>query len=299
MNNPTFEPELPATEPVSAGPVEAGNATAGQGGIALAPRHAAAAQARWARIGLLGIGTAAILAAAILAFGFTAQPTGTLAAGSNGSATNGSASTGTIEDLHGGFPGGRGGFGLGFGGISITSISGSDIALATADGWTRTITVDSGTTYTKAGADITLGDLAVGDTIGFRQTQETDGTFTIDSIQVILPRVGGEVTAVDGSTITLKLRDGATATVNVASGAKVVVNGDAATAADIKVGMVLMAEGTKNADGSLDATRVRAGDPAKFRGPGGFGGHWFRGGDDGDWANPDATAAPSATDSAS
>ena len=74
---------------------------------------------------------------------------------------------------------------------SYHAISGSSISLATDDGWTRTITVDSGTTYAKAGADITLGDLAVGDTIGFRQTRESDGSWTIDSIQVILPRVAG------------------------------------------------------------------------------------------------------------
>jgi hypothetical protein len=293
MNHPTFEPGPPVTEPVSPGPVAAGNASAGYEALALARPDGAAAQARWARIGLLGIGAAAILAAAILAFGSSAQPASTLAAGANGSS-----STGTVEDLHGG-PGGRGGFGLGHGGITITSISGSSISLATDDGWTRTISVDSGTTYTKAGADITLGDLAVGDTIGFRQTQESDGTFTIDAIAVILPRLGGEVTAVDGSTITLKQRDGGTATVNIASGAKIVVNGNAATAADIKVGMVLMAEGTKNSDGSLDATRVRAGDAGRFRGDG----HGFRGGPgapgDNDGDGPDASAAPSATDSAS
>lgn len=296
MNQPPYEPGLPATEPVRAGPVEVAGTATGQGGIALARPNPAAAQARWARVGLLGIGVAALLAAAILAFGSTARPSGTLAAGSGGSTTNGS--TGTVEDL-GGRPDGRGGFGLGHGGITITAMTGSSISLSTDDGWTRTITVDSGTTYTKAGATITLGDLAVGDTIGFRQTRESDGTWTIDSIQVILPRVGGQVTAIDGSTITLKQRDGANVTVQIASGAKVVVNGKAATAADIKVGMVLMAEGTRNADGSLDATRVRAGVLGSFRGDGR--GHGFRGGPGapGDDQDPDGSAAPSATGSAS
>ena len=299
MNHPTLEPVPPATEPVDPGPVGAGWATGGQGSAAIGTPHSMAAQARWARIGLLGIGAAAILAAAILAFGSTVQPTGTLAAG--GSTTNGAGSAangsgGIVEDLHGG-PDGRGGFGLGHGGITITAISGSSISLATDDGWTRTITVDSGTTYSKAGATIALGDLAVGDTIGFRQTHESDGTWSIDAIQVILPRVGGEVTAVDGSTISLKQPDGASVAVSIQSGATINVNGKAATAADIKVGMVLMAEGTKNDDGSLDATRVRAGDLRPFHGEGH--GFWRGPGAPGDDDNPDASAAPSATGSAS
>lgn len=299
MNHPTSEPGLPATEPVMPGPVEPGPVAARPAGSAVAMANPAIMQARWARVGLLGIGAAAILAAAVLAFGSTTQPAGTLAAGGTGSAANGSTSTGTVGDLNDG-PDGRGGFGIGHGGITITAISGSSISLATDDGWTRTITVDSGTTYSKAGADIALGDLAVGDMIGFRQTQETDGTWTIDSIQVVLPRVGGEVTAVDGSTITLKQRDGASVTVTIASGATITVNGTAATAADIKVGMVLLAEGTKNNDGSLDATRVRAGDIGTFRD-----GHGFRGGpgtpgdDDGDGPNADSSTAPSATGTAS
>lgn len=295
-------PEVPATEVVTPGPVTGWTpgTTIGETGGPLAGAATVArpmpGQARWARIGLLGIGAAAIIAAAALAFGSISTPTGTLAAGSG---STGTTSTNGVEDLNGG-PGFRFGHrGPGFGGITITAISGSNISLETEDGWTRTITVDDGTTYTKAGADITLGDLAVGDTIGFRQTLEDDGTWTIDAVAVILPHVGGEVTAVDGSTVTVKLREDTTATVNIGSDANIVVNGDAATLADIKVGMVLVAEGTKNDDGSLDATRVKAGD-AGLRGDG-FGGRGFFGPGfgDGDGGKPDATTAPEATDSAS
>ena len=278
--------ELPTTEAVTPGPVTGAR-----------PK---AAQARWARIGLAGIGAAALIAVAALAVGATTAPSGTLAGtGSTSSGANGSTSTDGVGDLHGGpgFRGGRGGHG--FGEITVTAISGSDISLETEDGWTRTITVDDGTTYTKAGDDITLGDLAVGDTIAFRQTLEDDGTWTIDAIAVVLPHVGGEVTAVDGSPITVELRGGTTETVNVGSDADVVVNGDAAAVGDIEVGMFLVAEGTENADGSLDAARVRAADAGSFRD--GFGGRGrgpgFFGRDDD--SRPDATTAPEATDSAS
>jgi hypothetical protein len=243
-----------------------------------------------ARIGLLGISAAALIAAAILVFGSTASPDRTLAAGT----TNGTTS-GSIDLLNGGGPGFRGGH-MGFGGITITAVSGNNISLETADGWTRTITVDSGTTYSKSGATIALGDLKVGDEIGFRQTHETNGTWTIDSIVVVLPHAGGEVTKISGSTITVTQRDGTTATITVNAQTTYNVNGTSAKLADVKVGMFLVAEGTKNADGSITATQVRAAD-ATFRGD-----HLGRGfgfGPDANGTNPDATASPSATGTAS
>ncbi len=191
------------------------------------------------------------------------------------------------------------------GGITVTAISSSNISLETVDGWSRTITVDADTTYSRSGDEIALGDLAVGDEIAFRQTLEDDGSWTIDAIAVIPPHVGGEVTAVDGSTITVEQRDGTSATITVTDATEYQVNGDDATLADVEVGMKLVAEGTENADGSLTASEVRAADPDGFRGPGGHGGRGpgfgpgfdFFGGDND--ADPDATEAPSASDSAS
>jgi len=252
-------------------------------------------QATLARIGLLGIAAAALVAVAILAFGAGASPAGTLAAG-----TTGKGSDATVNLNLGGGPGGRG-FGHMFGGITITAISGSNISLETADGWTRTITVDADTEYTKSGDAIALGDLAVGDEIGFRQTLEDDGTWTIDAIVVIPPHVAGEVTAVSGSTITVEQRDGTNATITVNGDTEYVVDGDAAALADVEVGMHLLAEGTENADGSLTATDVKAADPDSF---GGRGGRWPGGfhlgpGFEGDGgASPDATTAPGATGTA-
>jgi hypothetical protein len=244
-----------------------------------------------ARIGLVGIAAAALIAVAILAFGSTAAPPGTLAAGST--TTNNP----TVPDrtFGGGGPGDHGGPGMG--GATITAISGSSISLATADGWKRTITVDSGTTYSKGGATIALGDLKVGDEIGFRETKASDGSFTIDSVAVILPHAGGAVTAISGSTITVKDRDGSSVTIKVTGSTTYDVAGATAKLSDIKVGMFLDAEGTQSSDGSLTATSVRARDQGGPDGPysPGFG----RGPDGGNGGpNPNATAAPSATGSA-
>ena len=251
-------------------------------------------RAQAARIGLLGIASAALIAAAMIILGATAAPAGTLAAGTTGSAN------GTVEALNGSRGGDERGFGHGPGrGINVTAISGSDLSLETVDGWTRTITVDDATTYSKSGAEITLADIAVGDEIAFRQTLEDDGTWTIDAIVVILPHVGGEVTAVDGSTITVTQRDGASATITVDASTTYQVDGADATLADVAVGMFLVAEGTENADGSFNATDVRAAERGIFRGPGkGFGFGDGPGRDPKD-VDPDATDAPSTTDSAS
>lgn len=245
-----------------------------------------------ARVGLLGIAAAALVAAAILVFGSGASPSGSLAA------NNGTGTTGGSVDLFNGGPGFKGGHMGGFGGITITAINGNSISLKTKDGWTRTITVDSGTTYSKGGATIALGDLKVGDQVGFRQTLETNGSWTIDSIVVILPHAGGEVTKISGSTITVDQRDGTTATITVNGQTKYSVNGDdSAALSDVKVGMFLVAEGTKNSDGSLTATQVKAATPGTFEGRGRRFGFGFGPGFDG--VKPDSTVAPTATGTAS
>jgi hypothetical protein len=291
--SPSAEPGLTIHEASSSAPGPGYVVPANSiGPTTVAVMPALSRTALFARIGLLGIAAAAAVAALILAFGSSASPSGSLAA--NG----GTGSTGSVDLLNGGGPGLRDGHGIGFGDITITAISGNNLSLKTADGWTRTITVDSGTTYSKAGATIALGDLKVGDQIGFRQTLESDGTWTIDSVVVVLPHAGGEVTEISGSTITVQQRDGTTATITVNGQTKYSINGnDSAALSDVKVGMFLVAEGTKNSDGSLTAAQVKAGTPGSFEGPGGHFGRGFGSGSEG--TNPNSTAAPSASGSAS
>ena len=282
---------------VSPGPVTPASATAP---AAAATPVADRRTATLARIGLLGIAAAALVAVAMLVVGSTFAPTRTLA----GSDSTGGTS-GTVESL-GGFAGpgfgGRGGHGFLFGGITVTAISGNDISLETEDGWSRTITVDGETEYSKSGDEIALADLAVGDRIAFGQTLDDDGTWTIDAIAVILPHVGGEVTAIDGSTVTVEGRDGTASTITATGDTAYQVNGDDATLADVEVGMVLIAEGTENADGSITATEVKAADPGDFfGGPGrhGFGfGFGFGPGFDREGDAPTATDAPESDASA-
>ena len=188
----------------------------------------------------------------------------------------------------------RGGHGFGPGAITITAIDGSSLSLKTDDGWTRTIAATSETAVTRAGTTIALGDLEVGDQIRFRQELATDGSYTITAIGVVLPSVGGQVSAIDGSTITLTQPDGTTATVRVSSTTTYAIGDDAeASLAGVTVGMFIVAAGTQAADGSIDAEAVRGGTASPF-GRGGHGGHGWPGGPGADEV-PDASAAPSAS----
>jgi hypothetical protein len=217
----------------------------------------------------------------------TAAPDASAAPGMNGADKDGDRGFGMR-----GF-GMRGGdFGGDFHDITITSISGSSLSLKTADGWTRTITPTAATTITKAGATITVSDLSVGDQVAFSQTKQTDGTYTIDAIRVILPSVGGQVSAVSGNTITVTQGDGTSATIHVDSATAYQVEGvTTATLSDIKVGNFVVAQGTLRTDGSLDASLVASG----FRGGPGMGGHGHGMRPD-DWNNGAApSASPSAT----
>jgi Domain of unknown function (DUF5666) len=166
-----------------------------------------------------------------------------------------------------GGPGRDGAIGpLGFRGVTISAINGSDISLRTVDGWTRTISVGPTTTITKGGATITVGDLAVGDEIRFAQKKAADGSYEVTAIVVVLPTVVGEVTAIDGDTIKVTQPGGTTATIHVDSHTTYRIDGATGSLSGVKVGSFLVAEGTQRADGSLDAAAIRSGLRPSVRG---------------------------------
>lgn len=187
--------------------------------------------------------------------------------------------------MRGGGGGGVAFGGIGFGAIKITSIDGSNVSLKTDDGWTRTITVTGDTKITKGGATIAVGDLATGDEVRIGQDRAADGTYSVTALVVVLPSVAGQISAIDGNTLTITQPGGTTSTVHVDSSTTYQVNGAAGSLSDIKVGAFIVAEGAQRADGSLDAAAVR----------GGIGGVGGRGFPDrhGGQKDPNASPAPS------
>jgi hypothetical protein len=144
------------------------------------------------------------------------------------------------------FKGDKGGFAKGR--ITITAIDGNRLSLETEDGWTRTITTTSATVITKGGQTIVVGGLNVGDEIRFHQVRAADGSYAITAIVVPTPEAGGEVTAVDAASITVKGKGGATRVIIVTPSTVYKVGSGAGSKADVKVGSEIEAEGTVNGD---------------------------------------------------
>ena len=261
------------------------------------------------RIGIVAGSAVLFVVGAVAAMGASPAPSGSTSSPDTGTTTPGTP-VAPLAPFDGAMPkiGMMGGPGLdfrdgfklgGFGDITISAVDGSNLSLKTDDGWTRTIAVGSSTTITKGGQTIAVGDLKVGDQIVFGETKATDGSYTITQIRVVLPVVGGQVTAVGTDSITVDQKGGGRATIHVSASTTYDVNGNtSAKLSDITVGSLVVAEGAQRSDGSLDASAVHAGTRGG-RGPGWMG-PMFRGGpndQDNPGANPRAT--PSTSSSAS
>jgi hypothetical protein len=154
-------------------------------------------------------------------------------------------------------PKGNADAGKGNSSISVTAIDGSKVSLKTVDGWTRTITVGATTVITRGAKTISVGDLKVGDPVRFHQIRNADGTYAISAINVVIPHLGGVVTAKTSDSITVMRNDGSLATIHVTGTTTYGVKGKASAAlADVAVGSRVIAEGSFRADGSLDAVSV-------------------------------------------
>lgn len=134
----------------------------------------------------------------------------------------------------------------GHGKVTITAINGSNVSLKTDDGWTRTITITTDTTIMKGGQKIAASDLEVGDTIGFRQKRNDDGSYTIVTINVPTPKAAGEVTAVGANSLTIKLRDESTKTITLTGDTAYTLGGKAGTKANVTVGSNVTVQGTES-----------------------------------------------------
>ncbi len=161
-----------------------------------------------------------------------------------------------------GGPGLRGGFR--FGAITITAIDGTKLSLTTDDGWTRTIDA-SGATVTKNGATVALSTLAVGDRIAFRETRNTDGSYTITAIIVVQPTVAGTVASISGSTVTVTTFGGGTSKVALSGSTTFTLDGKASTKDAVVAGARIEARGTLGSDGTLTASSVEI-KPARVAG---------------------------------
>src|SRR5205814_6723203 len=97
----------------------------------------------------------------------------------------------------------------------VTSVTGSNtITLTGFDGASHTVSVTDQTRYQKAGANASLSDVTTGTAIVAAGTLDSNGTLTAKRVMIRVPRIGGQVTAVNGSSYTVSARFGTTYTVN-------------------------------------------------------------------------------------
>jgi hypothetical protein len=207
------------------------------------------------RVGLV-LGGAAILILAAAATSLAASPSPSSAP----SGASGGTAPSTAGDSIGGAPGlpglGRLG-GRGFADITIASISGNDVSLKTADGWTRTITITSSVQLTKGGQTIQVSDLQVGDQVVFRQTKNDDGTYTVTALAVVVPTIHGTASDVTSSGFKVTTRDGSVWTVTVNGSTTYSFGQGTGSLSDVKAGEPVRIAGTVTADNQMTATNVR------------------------------------------
>ena len=185
------------------------------------------------------------------------------ASGAPGRFPFGGPSLGNLGGIFGfgfGFGPGRGAVGPGFGGVTIASIDGDSIGLKTADGWTRTITLDGSVKITEAGRTMSAGDLSVGQAVQLQEKRNSDGTFTATGLAIVTPSVVGQVTAKTATTITIKRFDGTTQVIDVDSSTAYHIQGAATSdLAAVTVGMTIVASGPQATGGPLHAFTIQGG----------------------------------------
>ena len=140
-------------------------------------------------------------------------------------------------------------------GGDVTALNGTTITVS-EKGATKTLTVTSATTYPRAGQAAALTDIKVGSRLHAEGTVAADGSFTAVVVKIELPKVHGDVTAVNGSTVTVTDRDQAR-TFTVTATTVFTKGGVAATLGDVKAGVHVDAEGTASSDGTITAVAVK------------------------------------------
>ena len=146
--------------------------------------------------------------------------------------------------------------GIGLRQITITAIDGNQVTLGTPDGWRRTITISGDVKVTKGGQSIAASDLKVGDQVRFRQTRNSDGTFTVTDLAVVVPTIRGNVSAVTTSGFKLTTRDGSVWTITTNGSTKVWLGDTDGALSDVKDGDTVVVAGSTTAENAMTALSI-------------------------------------------
>ncbi len=150
-------------------------------------------------------------------------------------------------------------------GGTVSNVSGNTITITSGRAkTTRTIHTTGATTYTEDGKTVTASAVTKNARIRAFGALNSDKSLNAELVEVVLPHIAGQVKTVSGTAVTLTRRNdtvvihlsGSTTYTNVTWGTSGPTSG-AATVSDVQAGKYIVAAGTKNSDGSLNATSVR------------------------------------------
>jgi len=140
----------------------------------------------------------------------------------------------------------------------VTDVGAGSFTMTLKDGTKRTITWSGTTAFRFGGVAATSTAVVVGIRADARGTSTGPSTFMAVTVKLSLPHLDGVVTAVSGSTITIRMGKKRTGTIHVTGATTYAMPGvTTATLASILVGAKVKARGTLNPDGSLNAQAIR------------------------------------------
>jgi hypothetical protein len=134
---------------------------------------------------------------------------------------------------------------------TISALDASSVTITDAAGTATTYSLASNLSVIKDDVAASVSDLAVGQRVEAQLSAA--GSTTISSIAIDVVRLKGQVTAVNGSTISLSTPHGV-ATINVTGSTSYTLDGVAASASDVTVGTFVVAIG----DGASTPTNFTA-----------------------------------------
>ena len=140
---------------------------------------------------------------------------------------------------------------------TVHSVGSGEFVLVDSQGFWRTVHTSNGTTYLQSGVGATESALTVGAQVEAAGTVDSDHT-SLDAsrVNVILPTVSGQVTAIAGSSIIISTFSGTSATVTTSSATHFTSGGASGSFGDVKVGDRVTASGTKASNGNINAVKV-------------------------------------------
>lgn len=182
----------------------------------------------------------------------------------------------------------------------VNSVGHAQFVLVDSQGFWRTVKTSGATKYLQSDVSSSSSVLAVGSEVEAVGTIDSDHT-SLDSswVNVILPSVSGEVTAVAGSSIIISTFNGSSVTVTTSGTTHFTSGANPGGIGDVKVGDTVHASGPKASNGDIAAVNVNVapGAPshASSGARSGHAGFGPRGGPGGPFGGPASGTPPTPT----